>query len=109
MDALSPEFRITPTGPGSFRWSEWEIDDDHALMQHRPTRALFSIYLAPGTDPAAVSLYQLRARLAHVCDGYPVPGGLAALGASAINAFALMTERLQVVELQSEGDEEIPF
>lgn len=109
MDALSPEFRLDPTGPGSFRWGEWEIDDNHALMRHRPTRALFSIYLSPGTDPAAVSLYQLRARLAHVCDGYPVPGGLPALAGSAINAFALMTERLRVVELQSKEDEDIPF
>ena len=108
-DAISPEFRLQPEGPGSFRWNEWQIDDDHALMLHHPTRALFSIYPAPGTDPAAMSIYQLRARLTHVCDGFPVPAALAPLAASAINAFACMTERLRCVELQAGDDEEIPF
>jgi hypothetical protein len=99
MDAISPEFRLEPTGPGSFTWSEWQIDDDHALMMHEPTRAVFSIYLADGTAPAAPSVYQLRARLAHVCDGQPVPPNLPALGASAINAFACMTAR-PIAEMQ---------
>jgi hypothetical protein len=44
-DAISPEFQLTPTGPGSFKWSEWQIDDDNALMLHEPTRVVFSIYL----------------------------------------------------------------
>jgi hypothetical protein len=73
MDAISPEYRLEPTGHGSFTWGEWQIDDDHALMMHEPTRAVFSIYLADGTAPAAPSVYQLRARLAHVFDGQPVP------------------------------------
>jgi hypothetical protein len=60
MDAISPEYRLEPTGPGSFTWGEWQIDDDHALMMHEPTRAVFSIYLADGTAPAAPSVYQLR-------------------------------------------------
>ena len=42
----------------------------------------------------------LRAWLAHVCDGQPVPANLAALGAVAINAFACMTERVHIVEMQ---------
>lgn len=108
-DAISPEFRLEPEGPGSFRWSEWQIDDDHALMFHQPTRALFSIYPAPGTDPETISIYQLRARLTHVCDGYPVPADLSTFAASAINAFACMTERLRCVELRVADDEEIPF
>jgi hypothetical protein len=109
MDALSPEFCLTATCPGIFKWGEWQIDDDHALMLHRPTRALFSIHIAPGIDPATVSIYQLRARLTHVCDGFPVPADLATLAASAINAFACMTERLCPVEMQMADDEEIPF
>jgi hypothetical protein len=119
MDAISPEYRLEPTGPGSFTWGEWQIDDDHALIMHEPTRAVFSIYLADGTAPAAPpSVYQLRARLAHVCDGQPVPPNLPALGASAINAFACMTERVHIVEMQPRRStgrcsmdtaEEIPF
>jgi len=69
VDTVSPEYRLEPTDSGSFTWSELDIDDDHALMMHEPTRAIFSIYLAGGTDTAAPSIYQLRARLAHVCDG----------------------------------------
>jgi hypothetical protein len=64
-DAISPEFRLEPTGPGSFKWDEWQIDDEHVMMFHEPTRALFSIYPAPGTDPAAMNIYQVRARLVH--------------------------------------------
>ena len=56
------------------------------------TRALFSIYFAEDTNAATASIYQFRARLAHICDGFPVPADLAALAASAINAFAFMTE-----------------
>jgi hypothetical protein len=67
-------------------------------MFHEPTRALFSIYPAPGTDPAAMNIYQVRARLVHVCDGFPVPSNIAALGACAINAFACMTEQVEFVE-----------
>jgi hypothetical protein len=73
MDAISPEYRLEPTGPGSFTWGEWQIDDDHATMLHQPTRVLFSIYLGEGTDAATPSIYQLRSRVAHVCDGQPVP------------------------------------
>jgi hypothetical protein len=90
-----------PTGPGSFTWGEWQIDADHATMLRHATRAVFSIYLADATGPAAPSLYQLRARLAHVCDDHPIPPNLPALGASsAINAFACMTERVHIVEMQ---------
>jgi hypothetical protein len=32
VDAISPEFRLEATGPGSFIPSESQIDDDHALM-----------------------------------------------------------------------------
>jgi hypothetical protein len=28
MDAISPEFRLEPTGPGGFVWGEWQVDDD---------------------------------------------------------------------------------
>jgi hypothetical protein len=34
------------------------------------------------------SIYQFRARLSHVCDGFPVPDNLPTLAASAIIAFA---------------------
>jgi hypothetical protein len=108
-DAISPEFRLEPEGPGSFILGEWQIDDGHALMLHQPTRTLFSIYLVPGTDPAAMSIYHLRARLIHVCDGFPVPTGLALLAASALTAFGFMTARLSFVELEGSDDEEIPF
>src|ERR1700730_6817442 len=99
MDAISPEYQLEPTGPSSFTWGEWQIDDAHALMMHEPSRAVFSITVADGTDPAAPSIYQLRARLTHVCDGQPVPPNLAALGAAAINAFACMTERVHIIEM----------
>jgi hypothetical protein len=73
MHAISPEYRLEPTGPGSFTLGEWQVDDAPALMMHQPSRAVFSITVADGMDPAAPSIYQLRARLAHVCDGQPVP------------------------------------
>jgi len=41
--------------------------------------------------------------------GFPVPPDLAALAASAINAFAFMTERSQPVELRIADDEEPLF
>jgi hypothetical protein len=101
MDAISPEFHLDPTASGAFVWSEWQIDDDHELIFHQPTRAAFSIYPAPGTDLAILSLHQFRARLAHVCDGFPVPGNLGELAASAIIAFAYMnTASICPVELR---------
>jgi hypothetical protein len=39
----------------------------------QPTRALFSIYFAEDTDAATASIYQFRARLAHICDGFLYP------------------------------------
>jgi hypothetical protein len=89
MDAISPEYRLEPTGPGGFVWGDWQIDDAAEVSFHHPTRAVFSIYPAPdATDLASISIYQFRARLTHVCDGFPVPEDLAALAASAINSFS---------------------
>jgi hypothetical protein len=101
MDAISLEFRIEPTEDSSFICGEWKIDDDHALMFHQPTRALFSVNPTTPTlsgDPESISLYDLRARLIHMCDGFPIPENLAALGAKAINAFACMTERVEITD-----------
>jgi hypothetical protein len=106
-DAISPEFRLEPDRPTPFRPIEWEIDAEHALMLHRPTHALFSIYLAHGTNTPVPSVYQLRARLCHVCDGFPVPGELAALATAAINGFAIFTQRMTFAELQI--DDTPPF
>jgi hypothetical protein len=100
-DAISPEFRLSPEVDGGCGLPEWQIDSDHALMLHQPTRALFSIYPAPGTDPDNISAYDLRARLSHVCDGFPVPDNVAALGAQAINAFLFITD-LPVIEVRDE-------
>ena len=89
MDAISPEFRLEPASTGSFIWRDWQIDDATEVSFHHPTRAVFSIYPASdATDLASISIYQFRARLTHVCDGFPVPDDLAALAASAIMAFA---------------------
>jgi hypothetical protein len=50
--AISLESRLEASGPGSFRSSEWQIDDDHALMLHQPTGPLFSIYaVLSGSEP----------------------------------------------------------
>lgn len=101
-DAISPEFRLEPKSDAGFIPNEWHMDDANALMLHQPTHALFSIYLAPGTDPAAPSIFDFRARLCHVCDGFPVPADLATLGAAAINGFALFTERFDPLECATE-------
>jgi hypothetical protein len=71
-------------------------------MFHEPSRAVFSIYPAPeATDLASISLCQFRARLTHVCDGFPIPDDLARLAASAIIAFAYMnTVSICPVELR---------
>ena len=38
MDAISPEYRLDPTGGGSFTWSEWQIDDANGVkFGHKPT------------------------------------------------------------------------
>jgi hypothetical protein len=50
-------------------------------MLHRPTRLLFEIYLRAAADPSRLTMFDLSARLAHVCDvpewaagsGYEVP------------------------------------
>lgn len=76
-------------------------------MMHVPTRAVFSIYLADGADPAAPSLSELRARLAHICDGHAIPGDLADLGARAIDAFACMTERVRLAEHPDRDDQSL--
>jgi len=102
MDVISPEFGLDPTGTGSFIWRDWTIDDDQETSFHQPTRAVFSIYPAPdATDLASISIYQFRARLMHVCDGFPVPDDLATLAASAIIAFAYKnTAAIRPVELR---------
>jgi hypothetical protein len=102
MDTVSPEYRLEKAGAGAggFTWGEWCINDRHALMMHRPTRAVFLIYLAADADPVLPSIYQLRACLSHVCDGQPVPDGLSVLGEHAVNAYACMTERLEFIEWQ---------
>ena len=111
MDTVSREYRLEKSGAGAggFTWGEWSINDRHALMMHRPTRAVFLIYLAADADPVLPSIYQLRACLSHVCDGQPVPDGLAILGEHAVNAYACWTERLEFIEWQSRPGDEIPF
>jgi hypothetical protein len=101
MDAITPEYSLDPTGSGSFTWSEWQIDDAHDLAFHQPTRAVFHVYpAADSADLATLSIFQIRARLAHVCDGFPVPPDLPALAAAAIIAFAYKTLQFLPVELR---------
>ena len=119
MDAISPEYRLDPTtiANSTFIYGEWAIDDDHALMMHQPTRLIFSIYLADDADSAAASIYQLRSRLTHACDGQPIAANIAALGACAINAFACLTERVEITDPTPHrpipkpllADDDIPF
>jgi len=110
MNGISPEYRLDRTGPGGFMWGDWQIDEANNLMTHRQTRAVFVIYPSPDADLASLSMYQLRARFAHVCDGHPIPPNLSVLGAQAINAYTCMTERLILAENQPlDGDDDIPF
>jgi hypothetical protein len=110
MDAISPEFRLDPNGSGSFIWLDWQIDDEQELSFHVPTRAVFSMYPAPdATDIASLSIYQMRTRLIHVCDGFPVPDDLPTLAASAIIAFAYKnTAAIRPIELRPYHRSDVP-
>jgi hypothetical protein len=49
--------------------AEWKISEEGpALMLHRPTRLLFEIYLRAAADPSRLIMFDLAARLVHVCD-----------------------------------------
>jgi hypothetical protein len=78
-------------------------------MLHRPTRLLFEIYPRAAADRTCVTMFDLVARLVHVCDGYQVPAvsSLTVIGHSAIFAYSMLSD---VLDLQSEcSDEDIPF
>ena len=87
-------------------------------MLHRPTRLLFEIYLRAAADPSRLTMFDLSARLAHVCDvpewaagsGYevPAPVQLTAIGHSAIFAYTMLNETLDFTD-DKFSDDEIPF
>jgi hypothetical protein len=54
---------------GQFPHLRPDIDDDHALMRTYPRALFFQSTLQRDTDAATASIYQFRARLAHICDG----------------------------------------
>ena len=105
MDAISPEFQFEGSidDPNAYGFRDWRIDRENAMILHEPTRALFLIYLEHGAVPEQTSISQLRAKLSHVCDGFPVPDDLAALGSEAIYMFAYQTACV------TEFPDEIPF
>ncbi|MFO1097891.1 MAG: hypothetical protein U1E81_06345 [Xanthobacteraceae bacterium] len=53
---------------------DWEPCEPKCFVRHLPTQAMFEFYPVPGTPPdKPLELGDFEARLAHVCDGYPVP------------------------------------
>ena len=78
-------------------------------MFHQPSRLMFQIYRDPLATSTRPSIYDLRARLVHVCDGTTVPAAkLAEIGASAAYAFSLMAESVDFIEYETD-DDQIPF
>jgi hypothetical protein len=104
-----PSARNFALPPAASYWASGAMDDANGLVLYQPTRALFSIYLAPGTDPAVPSIHDFRARLTHVCDGFPVPGALAVLGAAAINFYVVFTEQFDPVEHRDRDEPSRPL
>jgi hypothetical protein len=104
MDAISPEFRYDGSidDPGDSGFNDWRIDRQNVIM-HTPTRLLFSIYLEPGAVAEKATLFQFRARLSHVCDGFPVPARLSAIASEAIFMFAYLSGCL------GDSPDDIPF
>jgi hypothetical protein len=111
-DATSPEFWLAPSGEGARCVpAEWEISEEGpALMLHRPTRLLFEIYLRAAAEPSQLSMFDLAARLVHVCDGCEVPAAvqLTAIGHSAIFAYTMLSESLNFTDPEF-SDQDIPF
>jgi hypothetical protein len=89
-----------------FNGGDWQIDDANALMRHRWTGVIFSIYIAPSSD-SVPSLHQLRARIAHICDG--MPDNLPELAGAAMFGYVCMTNRVEFAALDPADDEDIPF
>jgi hypothetical protein len=58
MDVINVEFRLKPEGSSSFKWSEWEIEAEHSLILHQPTRALFAVdtRISDGADTTCRSV-----------------------------------------------------
>jgi len=96
MDAIGPEIRLT-LAPGEPRPEprEWRYDARHEAFLHMPTRTMFHVYSAL---PERIGRRRViphyddmntRARLIHVCDGFPMPPPeeIDWLGRAAIRCF----------------------
>lgn len=71
----SPVFSIAP---GEETWvrepRDWWPCEPKCFVHYVPTRAMFEFYPVPGTPPdKPLDLEDFEARLAHICEGYPVP------------------------------------
>jgi hypothetical protein len=97
MDAICPEIRLSlAPGEAEVEARDWRYEHSGGmdLMLHVPTRALFHLYperrtlggrrVIPRFDKS-----DMRARLVHVCDGFPMPqpDEITALGRAAILWF----------------------
>lgn len=71
----SQTFSIAPGEETCVREArDWEPCEPKCFVRHVPTGAMFEFYPVPGTPPdSPLELEDFEARLAHVCEGYPVP------------------------------------
>lgn len=71
----SPTFSFAPGEETCVREAgDWQPCEPKCFVRHVPTRSMFEFYPIPGTPPdRPLGLEDFEARLAHVCDGCPVP------------------------------------
>lgn len=90
MDAISVEIRLDPTVDAvEFEPHDWVLDPDHPILHHRLSHALFCIVIPAEVGHGPISIFDVVARLTHVCDGHPIPqpAETAALGRAAIVVY----------------------
>jgi hypothetical protein len=71
----SPAFSFAPGEETCVREArDWCPCEPWSFVCHVPTRAMFEFYPAPGVPlDKPLELEDWEVRLAHVCEGYPVP------------------------------------
>lgn len=128
MDAISPPIRLD--SEDDLRtiepYRDWEIDEEHRTSFYIPGQVLFGITYPARPLAGAPPITEVKARLAHLCDGAAMPpiDPFHRIGKDALHAFVAAAEDFLPPlaggwQLQPDGpladysqpikDEEIPF
>ena len=74
MDVSGELIRLDPKAKGIlYEPRDWELMEVSNMMRHKPTGCIFQILCDDAASGRAATVYDIAARMIHVCDSRSIP------------------------------------